>query len=231
MSTFVLVHGAWGGSYGWRYLRPMLRAAGHDVYNPSLTGLGERVHLGGPEVDLTTHTLDVLNTIEYEDLHDIVLVGHSYGGMVVTGVADRIPEKIRHLIYLDAFLPRDGQSLYDLGGGRQREAPTDDWRVPATFAVQETADPDLEFRRQRLSPQPRRTLEEKVKLSQPLESHAFSRAYVLALGRGGEGPFERAAASVRGNPAWRSREIAGGHGMMRTNPVALALLLEELIAV
>ena len=89
MSTYVLVHGAWGGSYGWRHVRPLLQQAGHTVFTPSLTGLGERAHLATPEVNLTTHIQDVYNAIWYEDLTDIILVGHSYGGMVVTGVADQ----------------------------------------------------------------------------------------------------------------------------------------------
>src|SRR5262245_22022665 len=117
MSTYVLVHGAWGGSFGWRKVRPLLQAAGHVVVTPSLTGLGERVHLAAPEVNLSTHIQDVRNAIWFEDLTDIILVGHSYGGMVVAGVADVLPERIAHLVFLDAFQPADGQSLYDLGGG------------------------------------------------------------------------------------------------------------------
>src|SRR3977135_697781 len=89
MSPCVLVHGAWGGSFGWRKVRPLLQQAGHAVFTPSLTGLGERAHLATPEVNLTTHTQDVCNAIWYEDLTDIILIGHSYGGMVVTGAADR----------------------------------------------------------------------------------------------------------------------------------------------
>src|SRR5438067_14417 len=94
MRTYVLVHGAWGGNHSWRQFAPLLWARGHEVFAPSLTGLGERVHLGGPQTDLSTHIQDVVNCIEYQDLHDIVLVGHSYGGMVVTGVADRLPDRI-----------------------------------------------------------------------------------------------------------------------------------------
>ena len=94
MTTFVLVHGAWGGSYGWTKFAGMLRADGHDVFTPSLTGQGERNHLGGPNIGLTTHITDVENTIKYEDLDKFVLVGHSYGGMVITGLADRLPDQI-----------------------------------------------------------------------------------------------------------------------------------------
>ena len=105
MSTFLIVHGAWSGAHAWRWVRPLLRAAGHDVVTPTLTGLGERVHLATPETDLDTHVEDVVEVLYYEDLTDVVLVGHSYGGMVVTGVADRVPERLAHLVYLDADVP------------------------------------------------------------------------------------------------------------------------------
>jgi pimeloyl-ACP methyl ester carboxylesterase len=114
MATFVLVHGAWAGALIWRPIAQALRKAGHEVYTPTLTGIGERRHLLNREIDLGTHTQDVLRVIDYEDLADIVLVGHSYGGMVVTGVADAVPDKIAALIYLDAFVPEDGQSLFGL---------------------------------------------------------------------------------------------------------------------
>ena len=116
MTTFVLVHGAWGGSYGFKYVRGPLREAGHEVFTPSLTGIGERVHLASPQVNLTTHVTDVVNTILYEDLTDIVLLGYSYGGMVVTGALEHVADRVAHLVYLDAFKPADGQSLRDLSG-------------------------------------------------------------------------------------------------------------------
>src|SRR5258706_14439752 len=106
--TFVLVHGAWGGSWMWQRLAPVLRKAGHEVLTPSLTGIGERAHLASPSVDLSAHVADVLGAIRYERLSECVLVGHSYGGMVVTGVADRAPEAIKTLVYLDAFVPQSG---------------------------------------------------------------------------------------------------------------------------
>jgi pimeloyl-ACP methyl ester carboxylesterase len=108
--TYVIVHGAWGGSWAFRRVGSMLGAAGHTVYRPSLTGQGERVHLASPEVGLGTHIDDVVNTLLFEELKDVVLVGHSYGGMVITGVADRVPDRIKHLVYLDAFVPDNGDS-------------------------------------------------------------------------------------------------------------------------
>ncbi|WP_169337972.1 alpha/beta hydrolase [Proteiniphilum acetatigenes] len=109
--AFVIVHGAWGGSWSFKQTDSILTSKGYTVYRPSLTGQGERVHLASPDIDLNTHISDVVNTILYENLNDIILVGHSYGGMVITGVADSIPERIRHLIYLDAFVPDDGESV------------------------------------------------------------------------------------------------------------------------
>jgi pimeloyl-ACP methyl ester carboxylesterase len=114
VATFVIVHGAWSGGHAWRWLRPLLRAAGHEVFTPALTGLGERSHLANAQIDLDTHVLDVVGVLEYEDLLQALLVGHSYGGMVITGVADRVPERLAQLVYLDAEVPMDGQSEFDL---------------------------------------------------------------------------------------------------------------------
>ena len=224
MSTYVLVHGAWGGAHGWRKVRPLLQQGGHAVFTPSLTGQGERVHLATPDVNLSTHIQDVSNVIWYEDLTDIILVGHSYGGMVVTGVADRMSERIKHLVYLDAFLPDDGQSLYDLsGGGSGRDAT--DWRVPPL----QRSEPSNEWEDARRVYHPRATLEEKVKVSVPLEQRPFSLTYIVATGRPDPGPiFDRTAERLRGNPRWTVREIDGGHGMIRTNPNGLAQLFQEL---
>lgn len=141
--TFMLVHGAWGGGWSFKQTDSLLRLQGHNVYRPTLSGLGERVHLASAEVDLDTHIADVVNTILFENLHDVVLLGHSYGGMVVTGVADSIPERIKCLIYLDAFVPEDGESVATAHGQEKtgREMPskngliypfwnTDDERFP-----------------------------------------------------------------------------------------------------
>src|SRR6476660_9866438 len=114
MATFVLVHGAWAGGVVWRQLAPRLRKAGHEVYAPTLTGIGERKHLLSREIDLDTHIQDVIGVIEDEDLYDIVLVGHSYGGVMISDVADRVSEEVASLVCLDAFLPENGQSLFSV---------------------------------------------------------------------------------------------------------------------
>ncbi len=116
MATYVLVHGGWSGAHGFRHVRRMLHAAGHEVFTPSLTGIGERVHLVSPQVDLSTHIADVVNAVLYEDLDPIVLLGYSYGGAVVTGALRHIADRVRELVYLDAFVPEDG----DIGVGTRR---------------------------------------------------------------------------------------------------------------
>jgi len=131
MATFVLVHGSWAGSVVWRELAPRLRNAGHEVYAPTLTGIGARKHLLNREIDLDTHIRDVIGVIDDADLSDIILVGNSYGGMVITGVADRVPEKVASLVYLDAFVPENGQSCLSLLPPEAHLAtmPGEDWLV------------------------------------------------------------------------------------------------------
>lgn len=237
MTTFVLVHGAWGGSWGWRDFANLLRSEGHEVYTPSLTGQGERIHLGGPEVNLTTHVTDVENVFRYEDLTDVTLVGHSYGGMVVTGVADRVPELIDHLIYIDAFLPRDGESCFDLGGagGPERATVVDGWKV-MPMGRTDVESPEAAIRAQRLAPQPIGTLEEKVRLNVPLEERSFSLTYVKAAGdapgdANRTGAFWQAAERTKADPRWRYYALPCGHGVHREMPRELKAILDEVTAV
>jgi pimeloyl-ACP methyl ester carboxylesterase len=236
VTTFVLVHGAWGGSYGFRDLARLLRADGHEVYTPSLTGLGERSHLGGPGVNLTTHITDVENVFRYEELSGAVLLGQSYGGMVVTGVADRIPNLIAHLVYTDAFLPRDGQSCFDLGGagGRQGARIEDGWKVYMRGTEPPAPAPGVQPVFEKRSPQPVGTLEEPVRLSVPLEERAFTRTYVKATGGNPndlnrEGAFWQASARVKDDPRWNYYELPCGHGIPREMPKELKAILYEVI--
>ena len=148
--TFLVCHGAWSAGWAWKKMHPLMRSAGHRLVTPSYTGLGERAHLAHPVIDLDAHIEDMLNVIKYEDLRDIVLVGHSYGGMVATGVADRARDKVGQLIYIDAFVPEDGQSLLDLNeparSRMQELAKTGDgWRVPPNPTPADTPAGDLEW--------------------------------------------------------------------------------------
>jgi pimeloyl-ACP methyl ester carboxylesterase len=137
MTDFVLVQGAWIGGWYWRPIAQTLRKLGHEAYVPTLTGLGERIHLMSPSINLDTHIADVVNLIKWEELSDIVLVGHSYGGMVVTGVADALPDRIKSLVYLDAFVPGNGEALVNfLPAGHPPPEPANDYSLrplPAAF--------------------------------------------------------------------------------------------------
>src|SRR5882672_5481474 len=147
-TTFLVCTGAWSAGWAWKKMHPLMSGAGHRLVTPTYTGLGEREHLASPSNDLETHIQDVLAVIKYEDLRNVVLIGHSYGGMVATGVADRARERIAQLIYLDAFVPKNGQSLFDLQSAetraRMRELAKagDGWRVPSNPIPPDTSEAD-----------------------------------------------------------------------------------------
>src|SRR5689334_19234230 len=150
MATIVVAHGAWSGGWSWKKMRPLLRERGHEVFTPTYTGLGERAHLAHQGIDLETHIADVLAMLQYEGLRDIVLLGHSYGGMVATGVADRAADRISRLVYLDAFVPRDGEALMDLVSPEARasrraamEAGGEGWLIPPNPLAPDTAAEDV----------------------------------------------------------------------------------------
>lgn len=221
-TTYVLVHGAWGGGWSFKQTDSLLRAAGHTVYRPTLTGLGERYHLASPEVNLDTHIRDVVNTVLFENLHDVVLLGHSYGGMVVTGVADSIPGRIRQLVYLDAFVPEDGQSVATAHGQGQtgREMPAKDGLIHPFW---NTGDPGFP----RDVPHPAGTF------SQPLVLDNAGRlqlptTYILTYE--GEDPGKDAFAFFAKRAAglgWKIINMQADHNPQMTMPDKLAALLEE----
>ena len=235
MTTFVLVHGAWAGAHGFRKVRPLLREAGHDVTTPCLTGLGERVHLSGPQVGLTTHIEDVVNHVLYEDLDDIVLLGFSYGGMVVTGALAHISDRVRHLVYLDAFVPNDGDSVRTMLGapaGSAIELGTP-WSVVA--ASREYDDPDdAVWSEARRVPHPTRCFAEPVRLAQPLENFPFTRTYIKATADAPDAPgnavFWSIAERAKTSPEWRYHEIATNHMIANNRPAELAAILLDLTA-
>jgi pimeloyl-ACP methyl ester carboxylesterase len=209
----------------------LLQAASHEVFAVTLTGLGELVHLATPAVDLHTHVEDVVAVLAFERLEDVVLVGHSYGGFVITGVADRVPERIAHLVFVDAFVPENGQTLMDLVGP-DGEAPFveaaraggDGWRIPY--------DPPDGPETHRRTPLPLRTVYTPVTVTNPAAA-GLARTFIAcaetgadmgALGR----PLVEAAARARDDPWWRYRELPTGHVPMETMPRELADLLLEL---
>jgi pimeloyl-ACP methyl ester carboxylesterase len=213
MAIFVLVHGGFGGSWQWREVIKPLWAAGHEVYAPSLTGLGERAHLANPEINLSTHVQDVVSEITCSDLQNVILVGHSYGGMVITGVADRIPERVSQLVYLDALVPEDGQSYTDLIGPvaaagllQAVQAYGDGWKLY-------NDDPDP-----RWTPQPVQTGLEKLSLKNPAAAR-LPRVFISCSEEKSEDdlgmiPITRAAERAKNDPGWRYFEIPSPHNAL-----------------
>jgi pimeloyl-ACP methyl ester carboxylesterase len=234
--SFVLVHGAWHGGWKWRRVGDALRQAGYVVFTPTLTGLGERKHLGRPETDLETHIADVMATIEYENLGDVVLCGHSYGGMVVTGVADRIPKGIRALVYADAFIPENGQSLFSILGAERAEKMRagarewgEGWKVkPLPASYYRVANPADAAHTDRMSTRhPIRCFEQPLELSGA--GAKLNRVYIRAIGHI-DGPFAPFTEKTRNQPGWTYYELPCGHDVMIDQPHALTGILLEVAA-
>jgi pimeloyl-ACP methyl ester carboxylesterase len=234
MSTYVLVPGAWLGGWCWKYVALDLRAAGHTVIPATLTGLGERAHLLSRETDLGTHISDIVGLFEYRDLHDVILVGHSYGGTVVTGVAERVPDRIRRLVYLDASVPRDGESNDDVIGptmAAQLRASAmsdgDGWKVPpAPYVVRRMSEHPLrEWVAARLTPHPLRPFGEPVLLRSP-EAAGLPRAFIQMT----QSDLYRGLIVRARQAGWHTKEISGGHYAMITEPKAVAASLNEFAA-
>jgi pimeloyl-ACP methyl ester carboxylesterase len=199
------------------------------VFTPTYTGLGERAHHASPAIDLEMHIKDVLAVIEFEDLRDCILVGHSYGGMVATGVADRVPERVRHLIYLDAFVPENGQSLLDLRGSASRAAgaPSDvDWLVPPNPPSPDTSQADLAWTAPRRRPQPVKTFSQSLQLRNPTPT--FSRSYIYCTRKESDDVFLQFSRRFKSHPAWGYFEIAASHSPNVTAPEALVRLFCEI---
>jgi pimeloyl-ACP methyl ester carboxylesterase len=150
-NVFVIVHGAWGGGWAFQEVDDLLTADGNKVYRPTLTGQGEKVHLASASVDLTTHIMDIVNVILWENLHDVILVGHSSGGMVITGVADAVPDRIKHIVYLDAFLPVDGESVNTLTGTGLGKVDASGFIPPKKGAMESPPPHDVPMTEQALS--------------------------------------------------------------------------------
>jgi pimeloyl-ACP methyl ester carboxylesterase len=231
MATFVVAHGAWSAGWAWAKVRPLLRARGHEVFTPTYTGLGERAHQAAPGLGLSTHVDDVLGLLTFEDLHEVVLVGHSYGGMVATVVADRAPARIRRLVYLDAFVPRDGESLFDLLPGdvraRMREAARTEgngWRVPPNPVPGDTSEADLAWILPRRVMQPLGTFEEPARLTG--DGGHLPRTYVYCT-RIAPGDVFRPFADRARREGWQYVELDASHSPNVTAPNALAALLAD----
>jgi pimeloyl-ACP methyl ester carboxylesterase len=236
VATYVLVHG--GGHGGWCYQRvaPILRSAGHDVYTPTLSGLGEHSHRMSPDIDLDTHITDVVNVLHYQDLHDVILVGHSYGGMVITGVADRAADRIGHLVYLDAANPRNGQSLVDVSGpvieqvrpyGRVVDGVElvlfPDAEIVKLYGV--TDPDDVAWMTERLTPHPWACFEQKLRLTNEDALWAIPQYHIVCtstLATRDRALMDKARAEGR---LW---DVDTGHDLMVTEPKFVADALLEI---
>jgi pimeloyl-ACP methyl ester carboxylesterase len=232
--TFVLVHGAWHGGWCWRRVADILSAQGHRVLTPTLTGLGERSHLlqAGMRIGLDTHVADVVNVLRWEGLADVVLCGHSYGGMVVSGAAERLPpDAIRSLVFVDAFVPDNGQSLLDLGSANVKDmigklVEQKAGAVPpvpaAAFRVNER---DRAWVDGLCTPQPLATMTDRLTLTGARERIA-NKTYIRAAGYPSPG-FDAAKAKVSAAGGWRVTELPCGHDTMVDLPEQTAALLLE----
>jgi pimeloyl-ACP methyl ester carboxylesterase len=242
MTTFVIVPGAFCGGASYRRLRPLLRAAGCEVFTPSLTGLGERAHLAHSGIDLNLHIQDVVNLLEYEDLYEVALVGHSYSGMVVTGVADVVPERIGHLVYLEARVPEDGESLFSMGSPERVAAlrvlardQGDGWRVPPFPADSAylglTSQEDLDLYTWRQTPHPIMTWEQPVRLTSSA-ALTIPRTYIDCTAQPPTGPgrptYQRFIERAQTQAGWQYRQLHSGHVPNITHPRELADLLVDI---
>lgn len=240
MATFVLVHGAWHGGWCYKRVATHLRAIGHEVYAPTMTGDGERAHLMSRAVNLDTHIEDILGVLRWEELSDVVLCGHSYGGMVITGVADKAPEKIRSLVYLDAFVPNNGESMLELLPPESRAAFFEDAKhngdgyllTPIPAAVFNVNSKDAAWVDRMCVKHPLACFEQKISLSGAC-AQVRKRTYILAAGwtpppeMGGQSPFVPLAERLKKDAAWRVVSASCGHDVMVDMPKELAELLIE----
>lgn len=221
--TYLFVHGAWGGGWEYKQVDSLLRAQGDKVYHPTMTGLGERVHLANTDIGLKTHITDIVNVFRFDDLHDVTLVGHSYGGMVISGVAEQIPDRIKQLVYLDAFVPNNGESLFASrgpNGDAMTKPHTKDGFVNYFFGPTKPTPPtDV--------PQPLKTFTEPLTIANPAVPK-IPTSYILMTQnndtqKAGFAPF--AARAKQRN--WQILTLEGGHYAMRDQPANLVQLLEK----
>jgi pimeloyl-ACP methyl ester carboxylesterase len=233
---YVLVHGAWHGAWCWRRVADRLTARGARVFAPTLSGLADRSHLADRSIDLGAHVDDVVNLLKWEGLRNVVLCGHSYGGMVISGVAEKAPEgSIGSIVYLDAFLPEDGRSLLDYttaagreGGPMVEEGEATGFVTPIPAEVFGVNEADRAWVDAQCTPQPYGTLTQGLKLTGARDRIAH-KAYVYATGYPGLA-FGTFAAKVRKDPSWRYYEVDCGHDVMLDAPDRLAEILGEMAA-
>ena len=235
MATFVLVHGGGHGGWCYQYVARIMRKQGQEVYTPTMTGLGEREHLLSPAVDLDMHITDIVKVLQFEDLRDVILVGHSYGGMVITGVADRAADRIGHIVYLDAANPENGQSLVDLAGPLM-EASSVSGRIvvgielvlyPGTDPMNYfgLTDPQqIEWIKPKLTPHPWKCFEQKLMLNNEAVMRKIPQTHIVCSFTL---PF-RDVDALKNTSEGRVWDVDTGHDLMISEPQAVADLLLRL---
>ncbi len=231
-STFVLVHGAFGGSYGFRSVRRLLNANGHEAITPSLTGIGERRHLATPDIGLDLHITDLTNAIEIDDLDDIVLLGFSYGGMVISGAMDAVAHRVSHAVFLDAFVPSDGESAASLLGssGEAMAANAVDGYVAPIPRDLGSPEADAWSNARRVG-QPVKTLTDPVSIATPLEDQPFTRTFIKATNdeaEAADSAFWRASRHAEQSPKWSHHGIDCNHMVPALRPEELTEILLNL---
>ena len=220
MAEIVMVAGGWHGGWALTPIARKLRAHGHEVFTPTLTGLGERSHLAGFAINLETHVQDVANVVLYERLSRVVLCGHSYAGMVITAVADRLPERIASLVYIDAFVPRDGESWWDLAGDRYRQRAIDGCKASGVGVAPPT---HLDERR---TPHPLATFQQAVRLTGRWQE-VREKVFIYASGWP-ETPFTPTYETLQKDPAWTVKSLPTNHDIIRNAPQDLVSILLDL---
>ena len=230
-ATIVIVHGAWVGGWRWRNVADLLIDRGHHVFTPTLTGLGERAHLLSPAIDLDTHIADIVNVIRYEDLSEIVLVGHSYAGFVISGVAEQEEKNIASFVFLDAFVPEDGDSMATIGTPATRDAMTaarargDTTIPPRSAALFNVNAADQAWVDRLCVPHPIGTFFQPVKLTGARERIA-KRSYIRASAYANP-VFDAHAAKLKARSGWRIDEVPCGHDVMVDMPERLTEILSD----
>jgi pimeloyl-ACP methyl ester carboxylesterase len=220
-TIYVVVHGAWGGGWDWKHVDDLLTAGGNKVYRPTLTGQGEHCNLSSTNIDLDTHIQDIVNVILWENLHNVVLVGHSYGGMVITGVADRVPRRIKRLVYIDALAPENGENVDTIISPRLKQ-PVKDGYVTAPWVKGNPPPPHDVL-------MPAKTFSEPISLTNQAVAQKLPTTYILTVDKGQKPeqddfyPFYQRA-KARG---WKVVIMEGDHNVQRSYPKELVKLLEQ----
>lgn len=228
MSTFLVAHGSWSAGWAWKKMHPLMAARGHRLVTPTYTGIGALSYLAHKDINLDTHIEDMVRVLFFDDLRDVILIGHSYGGMVATGVADRARDRIKHLVYLDAYAPEEGKSSHDYSSAERREAQrrdaADGWKVMPGNSPGDTSPEDKAWLSERRTPQPLATYEQKFHYENgPL---TLPRSFIYAKKPNPGDPFRQFMEKGK-REGWKIYEIDASHSPHVTAPEELMRILDE----